>query len=188
MQTETIVMHPFHSTLGAGPYRFVGMFCINLQAGAMGRPYYNPELVHKNFVRGAGTCAHCGHAILNVCQVMIGNGEVYGIGIDCIEKVDLPVIEMAKIDKVKKAHAKALRDARKAKKDEIKRLERVESLEKSRVELQALIHDGILKQFPHVNEHFAMQGMTLNDYAIYALGGSMAINALVKIKSIMGRK
>lgn len=121
--TETIEVHPFQRTLGPGPYRFIGMFTINIEAGKMGRPYVNPHEMHTNFVSGCGTCAHCGHAILNVCQVMIGNGEVYGVGTDCIEKCGLPVRELNKIERAKLEHAKKLRLVRKAKKGDLARSE-----------------------------------------------------------------
>lgn len=139
--TKTNVAHPFEKSLGAGPYRFVGMFHISLAAGAMGRPYYDASLVHKNFVRGAGTCAHCGHAILNVCQVMIGNGEVYGIGTDCIAKVSMPVIELTKVQKAVKAHEKALRDARKKRKGDAARIE-LGTLIAEKADLMATIPNG----------------------------------------------
>jgi hypothetical protein len=156
-QNETIAVHPFQRTLGDGPYKFVGFFYINIQAGQMGRPYINPNDIHPKFVRGAGTCAHCGQAILNVCQIQIGNGEVYGIGLDCVQKVAMPVRELTLIEKAKRDHDKALRQARKAKKGQA-----------ARDELQALIdsHSAELAAKKHPSEYLAnSQGLTLLDYA-----------------------
>jgi hypothetical protein len=116
-------VHPFERTLGQGPYKYVGFFEINKQAGAMGRPYFDPSLVHPNFKTGAGTCAHCGHAILNIYQVMTGNGEVYGVGSDCIEKVGLPARELTLVHRQALKHQKALRVARKALKGNWARIE-----------------------------------------------------------------
>lgn len=113
MNEKEVAVHPFERSLGAGPYKFVGMFEINLAAGAMGRAYYDQSLVHKRFVRGAGTCAHCGHAILVVCQVQIGNGDVYGVGSDCIAKVAMPVIELTAVQKAIKAREAKKRSDRK---------------------------------------------------------------------------
>lgn len=39
-----------------------------------------------NLKAGLGTCAHCGHAISIICIVQVGNGDLYGVGSDCIEK------------------------------------------------------------------------------------------------------
>jgi hypothetical protein len=67
-QDQANATHPFERTLGPGPYRYVGFFEINIQAGQMGRPYINSHLVHPRFVSGAGTCAHCGHAIFAIVR------------------------------------------------------------------------------------------------------------------------
>lgn len=156
MDNENTPVHPFQRTLGAGPYRFVGMFYINIAAGHQGRPYINPNDIHPKFVRGAGTCAHCGHAILNVCQVMIGNGEVYGIGLDCVEKVAMLVRELTAIQKAKRTHDKALRLARKARKGDA-----------ARAELQNIIdsQEVALSNRKHPTPYMANQGYTLLDYA-----------------------
>ena len=79
--------HPYVKTLGAGPYKYVGFVHIDKAAGAQGRPYYDPAAVHANIKGGIGTCAHCGKGILNVYQVQIGNGDVYGVGSECILKI-----------------------------------------------------------------------------------------------------
>jgi hypothetical protein len=151
------------------------MFTINIENGKLGRPYYDQSLVHKNFVTGAGTCAHCGHAILNICQVQIGNGEVYGVGTDCIEKVGLPVKELTAVQKAVRVHEKAKRVARKESKGNI-----------ARNEIRALIEanrDAFLAK-PHPK----MKGMTLLDYANWVLEHSSdggILFALTTIRSAL---
>lgn len=150
--------HPFESTLGPGPYKFVGMFYINKAVGAQGRPYYDKYLVHANFKSGAGTCTHCGQAILNICQVKVGNGDVYGVGIDCVQKVSLPPTEMKQIDKERKAHEKKLRLDR----AELKRQGDFGALK----ELYEQETEAMTK-LPHPNAYFASQGKTLADYVAF---------------------
>jgi len=167
-------VHEFERTLGKGPYRFIGMFTISLEAGRMGRPYYDERLVHPKFVRGAGTCAHCGHAILNVCQVQIGNGDVFGVGTDCIAKVGLPAHELSKIERAQKDHAKALRDARKAKKGDEAR-ETIKNL---------ITNEAKLSKLPHPNVFHASKGLTLRDYADYVLSHSSHGGVVFALKHI----
>lgn len=175
--TTEITVHPFQRTLGPGPYRFVGMFTINIQAGQRGLPYVNSHEVHARFKTGAGTCAHCGHAILNVCQIQVGNGDVYGIGIDCVEKLGLPVRELTAIQKAEAARQKAQRDARKKAKGD-----------KARDELRELIGSGQLAKFPHPSDYQAGHGMTLADYAGFIVERSTdngCVIALARIKHLM---
>jgi hypothetical protein len=153
---ETVKVHPFQKTLGDGPYRYVGMFYINIQAGQQGRPYVNPHDIHPRFVTGAGTCAHCGQAILNVCQIQIGNGDVYGVGIDCVNKVGLPVRELTAIERAKRDHDKALRQARKAKKGDQARDTLRQLIEAQGEAMKAL-------------KHPAISHLTLLDYASWVL-------------------
>ena len=88
--TTTPGLHPFYATLGEGPYKF--LYCYDL-GEAM-----NPNSA-ANFGNmtgwikdapklkaGLGTCAHCGMGINIVCVVRVGNGDLYGIGSDCVEK------------------------------------------------------------------------------------------------------
>lgn len=88
----TSTLHPFFETLGAGPYRF--LYCYDLGAAL------NPDTA-ANFgsmrgwakeapklKAGLGTCAHCGMAISLICVVRTGNGDLYGVGSDCVAKCD----------------------------------------------------------------------------------------------------
>lgn len=167
--------HPFQKTLGDGPYRYVGFFYINIEAAKMGRPYINPNDVHPNFVTGAGTCAHCGQAILNVCQIQIGNGEVYGVGLDCVEKVSLPVKELNAIQKAKRDHDKKLRMARKVRKGD--------SARQALGELIAT-RTADMKSKPHPSEYMANQGLTLLDYANWTLEKSNDGGIVIALKRV----
>ena len=80
---EDTKRHPFSYTLGPGPYSFVGFGKIHTSE-TFGARYIGPELE-----RGCGTCAHCGHAIMNICVVKTGDGKLFGVGNDCIDKVKI---------------------------------------------------------------------------------------------------
>jgi hypothetical protein len=83
-------LHPFYETLGPGPYRFVG--CYDLGAAQDPSSAANFGNLRgwladaPKLKAGLGTCAHCGTAILNICIVRVGNGDLYGVGEDCVEK------------------------------------------------------------------------------------------------------
>lgn len=183
--SESPKVHPFVRTLGQGPYTFVGYFYIDKDAGAKGRPYYDASLVHKNFVRGAGTCAHCGQGILNIFQIQTGNGEVYGVGSDCIAKVGLPYRELTKVQLAEKAHQKKLRDARKAVKREAAAKARGEANAAAMEEFTALMQSGDLAKYPHPNEYLRGQGKTLQDYANFCVNGGNVATMLDKIKKLI---
>lgn len=83
-------LHPFYETLGPGPYRFTGCY-------DMGEAMDSTSAANFGSMRGwladapklkagLGTCAHCGMAIMLVCIVQVGNGDLYGVGSDCVEK------------------------------------------------------------------------------------------------------
>ena len=146
--------HPFESTLGAGPYRFVGSFSIIKPCENMPEGNYSQiaKTLHKNFVRGSGTCAHCGMAIMNVFQVETGNGEVYGVGCDCIMKVGMDAAELTKVEKAVKQHEKQLRLARKETKAAAAKAKLNDLLDNRAEEL---------KKLPHP----CMRDKTLYDYA-----------------------
>lgn len=77
--------HPFSYTLGPGPYRMVDFFGLVLPSEAnQGRN--NFHLAPKGLKSGCGTCAHCGHGIINNYIVQNGLGERFAIGSECVEK------------------------------------------------------------------------------------------------------
>ena len=84
--------HPFYAAgFGEGPYYFVGCFDLaeatdSDSAANFGnmRGWLNDA---PRLKAGMGTCACCGHAIMQICIVRTGNGDLYGVGSDCIEKL-----------------------------------------------------------------------------------------------------
>lgn len=66
--------------------------------------------------RGIGSCAHCGHAIINCYIVQIADGKRFGVGSDCIEKCGLPYAELTKLQKIERERQRVQRAERKAKK------------------------------------------------------------------------
>lgn len=75
--------HPF-AHLGPGPYRFVGMGEIHF-SDTFGSRYIGPECE-----AGAGTCAHCGTGIKYIYVFKTGEGRSFGVGSDCIRKLNCP--------------------------------------------------------------------------------------------------
>jgi hypothetical protein len=137
-QNETV--HPFERTLGQGPYTFVGAGRIAISE-TFGARYIGPECE-----RGAGTCAHCGHAIMNIFVIRIGDGRQFGVGSDCIFKASIPARELSKVKRAELQRQREMRQARKAKKGLA-----------ARTELRQLLvsHSEILQKTPF-NERQSM--------------------------------
>ncbi len=77
--------HPFLRTLGTGPYKIVDFFALVIPSEANhGRNNY--DMAPKNLKKGVGTCAHCGHGIINNYIVQNGIGERFPVGSECVEK------------------------------------------------------------------------------------------------------
>jgi len=143
--------------------------------GNLSAIYPGSELgVHSRFVEGAGTCAHCGMAIMNVYQVQIGNGDVYGVGSSCIEKSEIPETEIAKVRRAVNKHNA----------DHARQL-KVKKANNNKVSLEELIesHGEQMRSLPHP----AISSLTLFDYANWVrenAGGSA--KSLKNIKSRLG--
>jgi hypothetical protein len=79
---NNIKKHPFTTTLGPGPYKYVGFGEI-MFSETFGAKYVGPGMD-----TGCGTCTHCGHAIVNIYIVQTAEGKRCGVGSDCIRKVN----------------------------------------------------------------------------------------------------
>lgn len=144
--------HPFSFTLGPGPYRYVGYGAIHTSE-TFGARYSGPPLD-----AGAGTCQHCGHAIMNIYIVQTGEGKRLGVGSDCIEKVyvagefdNLSAFE-CELRKRRREKARAQRESKSL------------SIEKE-VKAVAFANGDVLATIPHPNEYRAKQGDTFQSYA-----------------------
>jgi hypothetical protein len=158
----------FADTLGAGPYKFAGFAQIHKGNGTTPPKY--PERPAR-FVRGMGTCAHCGMAILNVYMVEIGNGDVFGVGSDCIGRIHASNDTMG-IHRLQRDVNRAMASQRKAVK--------IEKLKAKRAELCQLLIDAeaSLKAQPHPT----FPAKTLYDYAEWMAqhAGDKGVSALLK--------
>lgn len=146
--------HPFHRTLGPGPYKFVGM--VELRKTERGVTVSDPYLA-KLVKTGIGTCSHCGTAIMNCCIVRTGNGELYGVGTTCIIKSAKkyePELH-TKVQLAKRELDKRRRQERENRKAEELRPQAKQLLEENL---------DLLNSTPHPSEYFASQGKTLFDY------------------------
>lgn len=89
--------HPFElAGMGVGPYTFGGIYEMpNLSEQSAstfgnGNPY--AEINSLKLKAGAGTCANCGMAISVICVVVDSNGDRWGVGSDCIDKIGEPAL------------------------------------------------------------------------------------------------
>ncbi len=164
MKTETA--HPFEiAGMGTGPYRFVGMVSIpSATLAEQNTDAYNNALreLPRDLIGGCGTCSNCGMAIMNICIVRDGQGRRYGVGIDCIAKIDDPALcDAAKVAVAK--HQRAVRRQR----NEVKRQERHRAF------------DGMFSTDPraHYGETNLQLRERLNAEAVAALSERNALGA-----------
>lgn len=75
------------SNLGIGPYRLVDFFALILPSEAnQGRN--NFHLAPKDLESGCGTCANCGHAIINNYIIKNSEGNRFPVGSECVETIN----------------------------------------------------------------------------------------------------
>jgi len=70
-------VHPFSSTLGPGPYKYIGM-----GFNVKGKGFNGPACEQVE-----GHCYHCNTRIVYVYVVETGEGRRFGVGCDCIMEV-----------------------------------------------------------------------------------------------------
>jgi hypothetical protein len=146
-ETKTAAIHVFEKAgLGVAPYRFGGMFTI-VKQGANTNAFAGELIKYPKLEAGCGTCAFCGHAIMNVFVVVSADGTRWGVGSSCIHKfgaANLVKTVKAAIREKQKARRKAKGDA-------------------ARAELIACLDEPRIHGMPHSNAHFAQQGKTFAD-------------------------
>lgn len=112
--------HPFEiAGMGTGPFVFVGMAKLPSAelAGQNPDAYNNALRDMPKLKSGCGTCSNCGMAIMNICIIRNSQGELYGVGTDCVEKTgDRCLADPAKVAlaKLRREQAAKLRDERRA--------------------------------------------------------------------------
>jgi hypothetical protein len=139
--TTTVLDHPFtRAGMGRAPFKFVGACSIPSNWLAGENPSaYNAALsaLPRHLKGGLGTCCHCGMAIMNVFIVRNADGDEYGVGCDCIEKVGDTVVTTA----MRMAKNKMEREKRAAKRDA--RHQRAAAAAKAEREAYAASPEGI---------------------------------------------
>lgn len=115
MTTTNETAHPF-AHLGPAPYRFVGVWTMPSRALLEANPdAYNLALAEApKMEAGYGSCAHCTTPISNVYVIECANGARYGIGCDCILKLNEK--DPALVAKVRRAKSAAESTNRREKK------------------------------------------------------------------------
>ncbi len=81
--------HPFSYTLGEGPFQYVGSFDLGQRIASINNGTHDTNSAFADaphLEAGMGTCAHCGHAILDIRIIRRGDGKLYGVGSDCVLK------------------------------------------------------------------------------------------------------
>lgn len=110
---EDIKLHPFERAgLGKAPFRYVGMAAQDLCYGQaiLNRAEYEQTGVSVTTKPG-GTCAYCGTYIVSMFNIRSGDGRVFHVGSDCVEKTgDAKLAAAVKLEK--RAADKAKREAR----------------------------------------------------------------------------
>lgn len=90
-------LHPFEAAgMGRGPYAFAGLYDLG-EAMNPDNPANFGRLTGcltdaPKLKAGMGTCACCGHAITVICIVKDADGDLWGVGSDCVEKTSDPHI------------------------------------------------------------------------------------------------
>jgi len=171
METKTTTKrHPFTENLGDGPFSYVGYFDLGSRRRAMeaGRDYAEVMKDAPRLKAGLGTCAHCGHAIMNIMIVRNGDGELFGVGSDCIRKVyaDGDVEQLSKMER------------------DIKTKKKVERMEREQAQFDKVMPEytaalAKLANKPHPVDYYASIGKTLADYYEFVIRGS-AISSKIK--------
>ncbi len=77
-----LTTHPFYNTLGPGPYKYIGYGTFITDRGIDSK-YVGPECEHKD-----GVCSHCGTHIHHVYVIQTAEGRKFGVGSDCIFKLN----------------------------------------------------------------------------------------------------
>lgn len=146
--------HPFEKTLGAGPYKVVGFMSISGDKQKVGGSTHLTK--HPQWKGGCGTCQHCGMAIMAICVVRVGNGDLHGIGTTCVLKTHMPKAEKAIVEEWVKARQSEKRtDLYNRKKNAV---------------AEAVIGKAEeLRSMPHPSKYFASQGKTYLDYCDFAV-------------------
>ena len=116
---EASTLHPFlEAGMGEGPYAFVG--CFDLAAAMTpdsAANFGNMTGWVKDAPRlkaGMGTCACCGHGIMQICIIRTGNGDLYGVGSDCVLKTEHEGIARKGVEAALAARRKAMNAKRAA--------------------------------------------------------------------------
>lgn len=164
--------HPFSYSLGAGPYRYVGFFDLGRAIAAVNNGTMDTAHAMQDSPRleaGMGTCAHCGHGILNIFIVRRGDGKLYGVGSDCIMKVSSEgdVSDVSKMEREIRRQAK------------IKR-ENLEQAKRDSLEADYQEALKVLASKPHPNSYFASKGKTAADYYSFVSKNSKNMKAAIK--------
>lgn len=159
---EALKRHPFSYTLGPGPYRFVRLVMIKISevrgAAVIGQC--------NDVESGIGTCAHCGHAIMDCYIIQTGEGRKFGVGSDCIRKIsfDGGFSNLSEFEK-------ELRATKRKKGQERRELKRLEL--KAESEMLVNKNAAQLKTIPAPEK---TRSVTMFDYCSWYLGNGHTLN------------
>lgn len=166
--------HPFSFTIGEGPYKYVGSYDLGA-ALAHQETFGSTEQAFRDAPRdvGLGTCAHCGHAILDIRIIQRGDGKRFGVGSDCISKIasEGDISGLSALERQIRADNRRKNDARKAAK--------IAALEPA---YQAALDK--LTSVPHPNSYFAGVGKTMRDYFLFCSKSPKSMQAAIAASGV----
>jgi hypothetical protein len=152
--------HPFTKTLGVGPYKVVGFMDITKDERQGTKMSGDTHITrHPQWKGGAGTCQHCGMAIMNICVIRTGTGDLHGVGTTCVLKAGMPEKERTIVEKklrIKQANQRV--DLYNRKKQAI-----IWATQNKTEELKAM---------PHPSEYHQKHGDTYLEYCQFATRGN----------------
>jgi hypothetical protein len=149
--TTALDIHPFEKAhLGSAPFRFIGtsekVYCAC--PGALEQP--------------AGTCDYCGNGIRYVYHVRSADGREFGVGCDCIRKVDrASLVNVTEFERAVAAQERKLRQARTAARN-AKTQARIDAA-MARYDASPEIQAAFAAR-PHPFTAMAAEGRTMADY------------------------
>jgi hypothetical protein len=156
MENENnILEHPFVKTIGEGPYKVVGFMSIKTSTTQGTKVVGDTSLTrHPQWKGGAGTCQHCGTAIMNIVVIRNGSGDLHGVGTSCALKSDLPPKEVSLIQ------LRVRKESKQKRKDLIAR-------KREAIQFAVKNKEEEINALPHPHPYYAEQGKTYLNYLDY---------------------
>jgi hypothetical protein len=168
--------HPFTKTLGVGPYKVVGFMDITKDKSYGTKMSGDVHITkHPQWKGGAGTCQHCGMAIMNVCVIRTGTGDLHGVGTTCVLKAGMPEKERTIVEN-------SIRS-----KQATQRVD-LYNRKKQAIALAVQNKPEQLSAFPHPSKYYNDEGKTYLEYCDFATKGNWKSTIAEIYKFLLSKK